>query len=120
VVATPAISAVPPHAHPLAGLPSHGAGAKRIDHPGHLMSGYPRVLNSRVRPLLGEGIAVADAARLYPDPDRSGARLGYLPLNGLEGPVRAGDLYHAHRCHDFSQARSVFPGSPAEWLRSAD
>src|SRR5204863_2323185 len=102
-----------PHADPLAGLPSDGAWADGIDHSGHLMSGYPRVLNSRVCPLLGEGITVADAARLHPDPHRSGARLGYLPLDGLEGPVRAGDLHYAHGRHDLLQPGSVFPGSPA-------
>jgi hypothetical protein len=78
------------------------------DHPGHLMPGYPRVLNSRVRSLLGERIAVADAARLHPDPYRSGARLRYLPFYDLEGPVRAGDLHHAHRRHASS---SLVPSS---------
>jgi hypothetical protein len=43
-----AIPAVPSDAHPLAGLPSGDAGANRVDHPRHLMSGYPRVVNSGV------------------------------------------------------------------------
>src|SRR5207249_3274736 len=96
VVAMAAIAAVPPNAHALPRLPSGDAGAHRIDHAGHLMTWDPRVLNSRVRSLLGERIAVADAASLHPDPHRSGARPRYRPLNDLERPIRAGDLHHPH------------------------
>ena len=45
-MAIPAISAVLPDADPLSRLPPGHAGAERVDYPGHLMAGNPRVLNS--------------------------------------------------------------------------
>src|SRR5262249_58588622 len=81
MVAMPAIAAVPANADPLAGLPVGDAGADRVDHAGHFMTGDAGELNSRIRPFLGERIAVADAASEDPDPDRSGARFGDRPFN---------------------------------------
>ena len=110
VVAIAAVAAVPPDADPLARLPSGDAGADRVDHPGHLMAGDPRVLNSREEPLLGDRIAVADAAGLHLDPHRSGARLRDRPFNDLKGPIRAGDLHDTHRRHGSS---CCLPSAPA-------
>ena len=98
-VAIAAVAAVPADAHPLARLPSGDAGADRVDHPGHLMAGDARVLDSREEPLLGDRIAVADAAGLHPDPHRPGTRLRDRPLDDLEGAVGAGDLRDTHHRH---------------------
>jgi hypothetical protein len=86
VVATSTISTVPPNAHALARMPVDDAAPNRIDHSGHLMPGYPRVLNTGVSSLLGERIAVADAACLNPDPDRSG---GPFPVSDVQRSRRA-------------------------------
>ena len=102
VVAIPAIAAVPADAHPLARLPAGDAGADRVDHPGHLMAGNPRVLNSREQPLLRERIAVADAASLHLDPHRPGTRLRDRPLHDLKRALRAGDLRNTHHRHGLS------------------
>src|SRR5262249_30151086 len=53
-VALPAVAAVPADADALAGLPAGDAGADRIDHPGHLVTGDAGILNSREGPLLDE------------------------------------------------------------------
>src|SRR5262249_32790047 len=101
-VAMPAVAAVPADAHALAGLPVGAPGAARADHPGHLMPGHTRVLDSGVRPLLEVRIAVADAARLHLDPPPSGLRLRHRPLDDFKGPFGARDLHGTHRSHDYS------------------
>src|SRR4051812_43658717 len=88
-----------PHTAPLARLPPGDAGADRVDHPGHLMAGNPRVLNPWEKALFRQRIAVANAAGLHLDPHRAGARLRNLPFNDLEGSFRAGDLRDTHHCH---------------------
>src|SRR5262249_54063252 len=97
-----AIAAVPPHADPLAPLPSGDAGADRVDHTGHLMAGNSRVLNTREKALLRDRIAVADAAREDLDPHRSGARFGDGPFNNFERFIGATDLHHTHSRHEIS------------------
>src|SRR5262249_479958 len=98
-VAIPAVAAVPPDADPLARLPPGDAGADRVDHPGNLMAGDLRVLKPRETTLLGDRIAVADAAGLHLDPHRPGGRLRYLPLDDLKRAFRAGDLRDTHHRH---------------------
>ena len=99
-VAMPAIAAVPADAHALAGLPVGDAGADRIDHPGHFMTGDAGVAELPDKSLLGERIAVADAACQDLDPHRRGTRFGDRPFHDFKGSVRARDLCRTHGSHD--------------------
>ena len=110
-VAASAITAVPTNTHLLARLPADGAGSHRIDHSGHLMPRYTRMS------FLGDRIAVADSTSLHTDAYRSGARLGYRPLNNFERPVGTRDLHRAH-CRHASSASFNHVVSPAESLHS--
>jgi len=101
-VAMPAMSAVPPDPYSLAWRPSGDAGANRIDHPCHLMTRNSRVLNSRKSSLFDQRIAVADAACLHLDSDRSRTRFRYRPFNEFKGPIRVRDLCNTHRRHNSS------------------
>jgi hypothetical protein len=83
MVTVTAVSAVPSDSDPLARPPSGDAAPDRINHSRHLVAGYPRVLNARITSFLGERIAVADAACLYPDADRACVRFRYLPFYHL-------------------------------------
>jgi hypothetical protein len=110
VVAIPAIAAVPPDADAPSRLPSGHAGADRVDHPGHLMAGNPRVLNSWEKAFFRHRIAVADAACFHLKPHGSRARLWYWPFNDLKGPIRARDLYNTHGRHS---SFCCLPSAPA-------
>src|SRR5262249_10131911 len=100
VTAVSAIAPVPADADPLTRLPVSDSVADRINHPAHLMTGDAGVLKSWIISFLDERIAVADAASEDPDPDRSGARLGYRPINDFERSLWARHLSHTHRSHE--------------------
>ena len=112
VVAISAIAPVPPDARPLALRPSGDAAAHRIDDPRHLMTGTPGVLDPGKASLFDERIAVADAARLDFDPDRSRARLRDRPFHNLNSALTPRDLRNPHRRHDnssFCPQEAVMP-----------
>jgi hypothetical protein len=95
-----AVPAVPADTDALPCPPSRDAGAYRVNDSGDLVTWDTRVLDAWQHSFLSHDIAVANAASLHPDSYGSGDGIGYRPLNDLEGPMRAGDLYHAHRRHD--------------------
>src|SRR5881394_1701042 len=64
-IAIPAIAALPADADALARAPPGNSAADRIDAADHLMPGDARVLNVREQPLLGDAVAMADAAGLH-------------------------------------------------------
>src|SRR6185437_16935361 len=64
-----------------------------------LVSGHPRILNSRKHPSDSEKIAMTDAARLNLDQGLTGIRLGNLTVNHLQRSIRAGDLHLFHLSH---------------------
>jgi hypothetical protein len=93
MVAMPAIAAVPAGAHVVAGLPAGNAGTDGVDYARDFVAGDSGILDSRVDPLLYEGIAVADAAGEDFDPDCSGAGFGYRPFYEFQWTVGARDLH---------------------------
>src|SRR5439155_22588731 len=98
-VAILAVAAVPADADPLARLPPGDAGADRVDHPGHLMAGNPRIRNPWEKALFRHRIAVANAAGLHLDPHRSGVRPRNLAFDHFKWSLRAGDLRDTHHPH---------------------
>src|SRR6266568_6181440 len=83
-IAVTAVAAVPADAGTLTSFPADHPVADRVNDAGYFMSRDPRVLDARPHSLLGQGIAVADAAslNLYPHLPRAGVR--YLAFNDLE------------------------------------
>src|SRR5262245_18010298 len=115
-IAATAVAGVPADADAIPLLPPRDAGADRVDRPGDLMPWNPRMLDAGERPLLHEGVAVADASRFDPDANRSGARLGDRALEGLERSVRARDLDDSHLRHGASFSRATRGSALADAL----
>src|SRR5438477_46254 len=98
-IAIPAIAAVPADADALTRAPPGNSAADRIDAADHLMPGDARVLNVREQPLLGDAVAMADAAGLHLDANLAGGGLRDFTLDQLQRAVRLRNLCDPHRCH---------------------
>src|SRR5439155_7567394 len=112
MIATPAIAAVPADAHPLARFQLADARTDGIDDSGHFVARNSGILNPRPESFLDQRIAVADAARLDFDPDRSRARLRDRPFHNLNSALTPRDLRNPHRRHDdssFCPQEAVMP-----------
>jgi hypothetical protein len=96
-LAVAAVASEPADSDSLARLPATHAVAHGIDDTGHLVPGNARVADARETPVLGVGVAVADAARLHPDAHLAGAGLRNLPLAELKWPASLGYLHDTHR-----------------------
>ena len=96
-LAVAAVAAEPADADALAGLPALDALADRVDDAGDLVAGDEREGDAREAALLGEHVAVADAAGLDPDEDLAAAGLGHLALDQLEVAALLGHLHRSHR-----------------------
>ena len=94
--------AVPADAGTLTSFPADHPVADRVNDAGYFMSRDPRVLDTRPHSLLGQGIAVADAASLDLYPHLSRAGLRDLSFNEFEGATGTSDLHDAHLRHSFS------------------
>ena len=98
-LAASTIAAVPADADALADGPGRGIGADGVDEADDFVSGNARILNPGEEAVLGEDVAVADAARLDFDADLAGARLRDIPLDEFERTLGGGDLNGAHFGH---------------------
>jgi hypothetical protein len=103
-----AVSAEPADAHPLADLPAVDGVAERGDLPGDLVAGDDRVADTGEAALLGEHVAVADAAGVDLDQRLTRAGLGHLTL--LENKIAALLLDH-HRSHLHRRRLAVVVGA---------
>src|ERR1700682_4003245 len=102
------MSAVPADANSLARSPSRDCGTDRIDEPDDFMSGYPRILNSRPRPLLDQRVTVTNATRLHLDAHPSALWFGNSLLDQFQWPFRLRDLDRSHFFrHDFLSSCSL-------------
>src|SRR5579883_199438 len=70
------MSSVPSDTGAVAGLPWIAVPRDGVDHAGDFMPGRARINDTRITAVFGEAVAMADAAGLYFDSDRSGRRLG--------------------------------------------
>jgi hypothetical protein len=95
----PAVSTVPADSDALAFAPTHDAGADRINDSSDLVSGYSRVLNTRVGSFLGQRVAMADATRLDLDTNLSDSRLRNFSFDKFKGTIGLGNLHDAHLRH---------------------
>ena len=98
-IAQTAMSAVPAHAHALAGFPLRHARAHGIHHAHDFMAGHTRILDARPVAFLHQRIAVADAAGLDFDPHLAGGGLWNFTFNDFKRSAGAGDLGSAHFWH---------------------
>jgi hypothetical protein len=90
------VSTVPADADPLTLYPALNLLSNFIDNSGNLMSRDARVLNPRPRSLLGQRVAVADAAGL--DFDAHGTDAGFrgLAYDYFNGSIWFSDLRDTH------------------------
>ena len=98
-VAAPADPAEPADPDALAGRPALDAVAHHVDHARDLVPGDAGVGDAGPVPLLGQRVAVADAARLHGHADLPAPGLGRLALDELEVCSCAGDLDGADGGH---------------------
>jgi hypothetical protein len=87
---------VPADRDPLAGRPPDDAVADSVEDARDFVARDARVRNAGKRSRDREGVAVADATRFDPYPDRSGAGLRNVALDELEWSVRMRDLDCTH------------------------
>jgi hypothetical protein len=93
----PTVAAMPSDSHPVAGLPWIGIFSDRIDHPRDFMPGSAWINDSGKAALLGQHVAMADAACLNSDSHRSTDRLPHPLIHQLETSARATHTYYFHR-----------------------
>ena len=93
------MAAVPADSHSLSNFPPRDSRTYSVYNARDFMAGNAWVLNARAGAFLGVFIAMADAAGLDLDPNRSGRRLGNLALYELKRPFRSWYLYSPHVRH---------------------
>ena len=95
-VALEAVSAMPAHAHTLAGFPLRDVSPNRVDASGDLMARNARILQSGKARLFYDNVAVADAAGLNLDPYLGAAGFRNRALHHFEVSTWFADLYGFH------------------------
>src|SRR5437016_10124389 len=90
------MSAVPPHADPLALLPNCHTRSNGIDHTGDLVPRHSWVLQARPVPLLHKEVTMTDATGLYLDADGMRPRFRHLAIHCLERAARTAHLHCNH------------------------
>jgi hypothetical protein len=82
---------MPSDTNPVADLPWIGVRPECIDDPGDLVAGGARIDHSRKRTVLGQSVAMADAARLNLDSGAAATRVGNGRFVGRE--ISAGTIH---------------------------
>src|SRR2546423_3657114 len=93
---------MPTNSNSLARAPTDNAFANLINDSGDLMSRNSRILKTRIKPFLGQRVAMADATRLDLDPHLTVAGRRNLSFDKFKGTIRPGNLYGSHLRHGFS------------------
>src|SRR5262245_39317706 len=87
---------MPAEAGAVSFLPLRNVRADRVDDAGDLVPRRPRILDSGKHALLGDHVAVADAAGLDAYADLALARLGNVAFDAFEGTLGTADGKDAH------------------------
>jgi hypothetical protein len=95
-VALKAVSAMPSHSDPLAGLPKRDIAAHGIDAPGNFMSRNARILKSRPESFFDQHVTVANATGFDLDANLPASRLRDGTLNYFEISSGLADLDGLH------------------------
>ena len=98
-LAVAAMPAKPADADAGAHAPAHHVGADRVDDAGHFVPRHQRVLHPGKQPILGDHVAVADAASLDLDANLAALRLRQLALDQFQRAALMGHLHDAHLRH---------------------
>jgi hypothetical protein len=95
-IALEAMSAMPPNADTLAGLPQRDAGGDFVDAAGDFVSRHARILQAGPDAFFDQSVAMADAARFNFDADLAGAGLGNGAVDHFQISVGLADLDGFH------------------------